>query len=39
MALSQTFGEAMSGAAVNVFSLYVDTCYPVLHAERVETEY
>ena len=31
MALSQKFRDAVSGAAVNVSSLYMDTRYPVLH--------
>jgi hypothetical protein len=39
MALTHKFGDAVSGAAVNISSLYMDTRYPVLHAERVETKY
>jgi hypothetical protein len=39
MALTQKFRDAVSVAAVNVSSLYMDARYPVLHAERVETKY
>ena len=39
MTLSQIFRDAVSGAGVNVSSLYTDKHYPVLHCERVETKY
>ena len=39
MSLCQKFRDAVSGAVVSISSLYQDTRYPVLHAERVETKY
>ena len=39
MSVTQKFKDAVSGAAVNVTTLYTGTWYPVLHCERVETKY
>lgn len=39
IALTQKFRDAVSGSAVNISNLHVDTRYPVLHADCVETNY
>ena len=39
MTLSQKFPDAVSTAAVNESSLYMDTSYPVFYVTRVKTKY
>ncbi len=39
MALSQKFREAVSGAAVNVSDFDMNTRYPVVYCQQVETKY
>ena len=39
MVLSQKFREAVSGAAVNVSDFEMNTRYPVVYCQQVETKY
>ena len=39
MSLTQRFKDAFSGGAVNITSLYTGMRYPVLHCERIGTNY